>query len=240
MMLEEVLADLETTGFSRGAEGYTVTVFGMPGEEAPWAFRFEGHHLSLNVTVAPDAITVTPSFIGAAPAVIPSGARAGFNPLEYEGHVAFALLHSLNREQRAAAVLASDPPAEILSTQFQVKRANWDRWRTLLERDGVSASTFDAEQIRLLRRLLLEVVGTYRDEISRAYLRTIDLRTLTFAWMGGSERGQPYYFRIQGEDFVFELDAAQEAGNHIHTVWRDRKSDFGTGALERHYEQHDH
>lgn len=53
-------------------------------------------------------------------------------------------------------------------------------------------------------------------------------------------RGQPHYFRIQGEDFVFELDAAQEEGNHVHTVWRDRNGDFGAGALERHYERHDH
>lgn len=52
--------------------------------------------------------------------------------------------------------------------------------------------------------------------------------------------GRPHYFRIEGEDFVFELDAAQENGAHIHTVWRDRRHDLGGDLLGEHYRAHSH
>jgi len=240
MLLEELLAGLETTGFSRGVEDYTVSLFGVPADDAPWAFRFEGHHVSLNVTMTPDALGVTPSFIGAAPATLATGARAGFNPLRYEQHAAFALLASLGPEQRRQAILSDTPPAEILGTQFQVERDDWDRWRSSLRQDGVPASTFDPVQRGYLRRLLDEITGTYRPEIRASSLAAIDLATLSFAWMGTTQPGRPHYFRIQGADFVFELDSAQDEGNHVHAVWRDRRGDLGAHALERHYGAHPH
>jgi hypothetical protein len=54
--------------------------------------------------------------------------------------------------------------------------------------------------------------------------------------MGSTEREQPYYHRIQVEDFVYEHDNAIEGGNHVHTVWRDRAGDFGADLLGEHYE----
>ena len=235
MLLEELLVDMETVGFARGAEEYTVAVFGEPSPEEPWGFRFEGHHVSLNVTLSPDDISVTPSFLGASPVPVPAGIRAGFHPLRYEQRYALDLLESLDANQLAAAVLADEPPAEILTTQFQVDPGEWDRWQERLSRDGVSASTFDGEQRRLLHRLLTEIVDLYRDEVSRSWLDTLDLSTLAFAWMGHRELGRPHYFRIQGQRFVLELDAAQGDGTHVHTVWRDREDDFGRAALRAHY-----
>lgn len=241
MNLEEILADMETVGFSRGVENYRISVFGKPSDHGPWAFRFEGHHLSLNITVTPDTISVTPSFFGAVPAPISSGALAGFNPLKYEQQAAFDLLYSLDGDQSNAAVLSEEPPRDILSTQFQVERSDWDQWRTTLETDGISATALNPEQRSLLRRILIDVVGVYRDEISTEYLSNVDLDSLTFAWMGKSEIGKPHYFRIQGEYFIFELDAAQGDGTHVHTVWRDRNLDFGDGELlTEHYKDNEH
>lgn len=110
MMLEEFLANTETQGFLRGNEDCFVTIFGEPSRDASWSIRFEGHHVSLNVTVGPDAIDVTPSFLGASPAHIPAGALAGFNPLRYEPRYAKDLLDFLDNTQRAAAVLSDVPP----------------------------------------------------------------------------------------------------------------------------------
>jgi hypothetical protein len=52
MRLEGVLRQLETFGaFMRNPDNYAVTIFGTPGPSAPWGWRIEGHHLSLNFTV---------------------------------------------------------------------------------------------------------------------------------------------------------------------------------------------
>jgi hypothetical protein len=86
-----------------------------------------------------------------------------------------------------------------------------------------------------VRRILDEVVGVYRPELSAEFLRAIDPKTLSFAWMGATERGAPHYFRLQGEDFVFEYDNVQDNGNHVHSVWRDKSGDFGMRLLGEHY-----
>jgi hypothetical protein len=53
--------------------------------------------------------------------------------------------------------------------------------------------------------------------------------------MGGTERGVPHYFRLQGSDFLYEYDNVQNGGNHVHAVWRSKSDDFGADVLERHY-----
>lgn len=64
----------------------------------------------------------------------------------------------------------------------------------------------------------------------------IDVESLSFAWMGPIERGQPHYFRLQGDDFVFEYGNMQNHGNHVHSVWRRKSSDLGADVLLSHYQ----
>jgi len=58
---------------------------------------------------------------------------------------------------------------------------------------------------------------------------------LSFAWMGATERAAPHYFRLQGAEFVFEFDNVQDNANHVHSVWRDPRRDFGRDLLGEHY-----
>ena len=58
--------------------------------------------------------------------------------------------------------------------------------------------------------------------------------------MGGLEKGQPHYYRIQGTTFLVEYDNTQNDANHIHTVWRDFKGDWGADLLALHYHTADH
>lgn len=241
MRLEDVLVDRETVGFPRGAEGYTAAIFGDPGGGDPWGWRFEGHHVSLNVTLASGEVSVTPSFLGASPAALARGPHAGLRPLRYERELARKLFLSLDPDQADRALLADTVPGDILSSQFQKERADWDAWRSLVLRPaGTPASEFDARQRALVERLLDQIVGVYRPEIAAAYREDLQLDRLRFAWMGSRARGAPQYFRLQGPDFVFEFDASQEDGNHVHTVWRDPGNDFGDDLLRRHYAEHEH
>lgn len=89
-------------------------------------------------------------------------------------------------------------------------------------------------------RLLTEVATTYADEISAGWLEHLDLDAVAFAWMGGTVSGEPHYFRLQGLHFLFELDASQGDGTHVHTVWRDTKHDFGGDPLLMHRASHSH
>jgi len=252
MQLEQVLAAVSGTGFPRGIEDYTLTLFGEPSAEAPWAWRYEGHHVSLNVSVVPgEGISVTPTFLGADPAEIAHGPLAGVRVLRAEEDLARELVNSLSRAQRAAAVLEGDPdynaehgytyaydaPWDLYASNILKARGEWDGWKTQLQPEGIAFADLDGNQQAALLALLDEVFSTYRPEIGGEYRQSLNLEELTFAWIGGFAKGEPHYYRVQTADFLFEYDNVQGNGNHVHAVWRSRAGDFGEDLLRRHYAQ---
>jgi hypothetical protein len=71
-------------------------------------------------------------------------------------------------------------------------------------------------------------------------LKAAGLPSIRFAWMGGFEKGQGHYYRIQGATFLVEYDDTQNGANHVHTVWRDFDGDFGEDLLAAHYRSAPH
>ena len=60
---------------------------------------------------------------------------------------------------------------------------------------------------------------------------------MNFAWLGATQPGIGHSYRIEGPTFVLELinvqdDPAGNKANHIHSVWRDARGDFGTAKTE--------
>ena len=235
MQTEEILSLWEDIGLPRGNEKYWLVFFGTPSVEEPWAWRFEGHHVSLNVSVAPGSVRVTPTFFGADPAEVPQGPMAGFRPHAGAEDLGRTLIRSMSGSQQEIAILADQAPREIFATNLGRPRDDWDAWKQTLQPEGIAVADLRPEQRQMVQRLLNEVVTTYRPEISEAYLSAIDVDDLSFAWMGSTERREPHYYRLQGADFVFEYDNVQDDANHIHTVWRSKSGDFGDDLLPSHY-----
>jgi hypothetical protein len=235
MQLEQILGMLDTAGLPRGVGHYEVVLFGRPSLTEPWSWRFEGHHVSLNVAVASAGISVTPSFFGSNPGEVRSGPLTGFRVLGAEEDLARELVSSLTAAQRTKAVVSAEAPRDIFSGNIGKPEAQWEAWRATLLPQGIAVSELNEVQQHWIRRILDEVVGVYRPELSVEFLRAIDPKTLSFAWLGATERGAPHYFRLQGTDFVFEYDNVQDNGNHVHSVWRNKSEDFGMQLLGEHY-----
>lgn len=236
MQMEQILADNEVTGFPRGTENYTLAIFGNPGTQAQWGWRFEGHHLSLNFAIAGDALSVTPSFWGASPAEIPSGPLAGFRNLRGSHEAGLALINALDPTQRATAIEDGNPPFDIVSGTLNRPTASWDEWKQLPPQ-GIAVNTLTPQQKDLVQRILDEVVTTHRPEIAHAYLQQIDVNALRFVWFGGTNDGEAHYYRLEGPDFFFEYDLVQNNGNHVHAVWRSKSGDFGADLLLQHRQE---
>ncbi len=235
MQLEQILGLLDTAGLPRGVGHYEVVLFGKPSLTEPWSWRFEGHHVSLNVVVAPQGVSVTPSFFGSNPGEVRSGPLTGFRVLGAEEDLARELVGSLTPAQRNKAVVSTEAPRDILTGNIGKPTEQWEAWRATLRPEGIAVRELNEVQQHWVRRILDEVVGVYRPELSAEFLAGIDPKTLSFAWLGATERGAPHYFRLQGEDFVFEYDNVQDNGNHVHSVWRDKSGDFGMRLLPDHY-----
>ena len=116
--LETVLGALErergrANGPRRDRELYWFAVFGDPSTGAPWSWRVGGHHVAIHMTVAGGRIVgSSPSFLGANPAVVPSGPTAGTRTLTGEEGLARDLLSSLSPAQREMAVVDPVAPPE--------------------------------------------------------------------------------------------------------------------------------
>ena len=229
--LEPILGRLEGSSF-RNPERYYFSLFGDPAA-APWGWRFEGHHLSLNIAHTPGGTSYTPMFIGANPARVPSGARAGWQLLRDEEHQGRAFLQSLDATQRAQAIISARAPADIVTGTNRSFR---------LERfEGLAASAMTERQRQALLDLVLVYVRnapTTTADAEIGKIRRAGIDKLHFAWAGGAEPRQRHYYRIHGPTVLIEYDNTN--GNHIHTVWRNPNGDFGDDLLARHYAEAPH
>jgi hypothetical protein len=233
MKHENILRRVET---ERGVDAtrrdpglYYTSIFGKPGA-APWAWRFEGHHLSLNVTqVAGQPPLIGPVFMGANPAKVPTGPQTGFRLLAAEEDLGRALVTLLSDERRKTAVIRDTAFSEILTTT--------DR-EVKLEMAGLAAADMTSAERQQLRALVELYVGRFVRESAREVLQRMDragFDKLRFAWAGGLQAGQPHYYRVHGPTLLIEYDDTQNDANHIHTVYRDLQHDFGGDVLRAHY-----
>ena len=235
--LERILGVLENRPERRDHEQYFVTIFGSPISGDPWAWRFEGHHLSLNFTAATNELVVMgPAFMGANPATVPSGPKAGWRALAREEDLARSLVHALSADQRRTAIIATEAPRDIITGA--------DRDAKLEGFEGLQASAMNEAQRHMLFQLIAEYVDNMNDEASDRWTQRIhhDLppEQIYFAWAGSVEPGEGHYYRVQTPLFLIEYDNTQGNANHIHSVWRDLENDFGEDLLKKHYEEADH
>ena len=227
--LEEVLDRREGWRRGRHSGDYWVSVFGDPAADEPWAWRFEGHHLSVTMTIKDENISPAPVFLGANPARVVHAGRSVSRPLAPEEDVARALLDALGPAGRSSAVVADTAPADIRSATRQ-------RVPDELGPPGIAAGRLGPTA----RALLAELVAVYLDRLpamlaARQAERVAADGELTFAWEGPLTPGTRHYYRISGDDLLIEYDNTTDDGNHAHTVLRRPRSDFGDDILAGHY-----
>ncbi|ODU02214.1 MAG: hypothetical protein ABS81_18315 [Pseudonocardia sp. SCN 72-86] len=119
--LENVLDHTEGWGVDWGRERgrdpqhYYLRVFGEPGPSGAWAWRFGGHHVSLNnLVVDGRVVSTTPCFLGADPATSPLLGPAPLRPLAGAEDLARELVRSLPADLAAEAVLLDRAPSDIV------------------------------------------------------------------------------------------------------------------------------
>ncbi len=219
---EAALGVLERRPLYRDPELYYTALFGRPGAER-WALRFEGHHLSVNLTFAgTKAISGTPLFLGANPETVPSGSDQGLRALAEQVDLAWDLYASLNPEQRDLARAANAGFGGFLTRAGALRPPD-------APPIGIGWEALSAAQQDLLIRLAVSYVETLSEDLSRPYIEELlreEAPSLRFHWQGGDSKGQAYYYRLAGERLFIEHDAFN-GGRHIHAIWRDAGEDWG-------------
>ena len=237
MDLEAVLSDIENGGrFDRSPELYFFSIFGTPGSNGAWAWRVEGHHMSLHFTVLNGkAVASSPNFFGSNPAQVRSGPKAGLRTLREREESARALVKALNASQRSTAIVAPEAPDDIITgAELTIDP---------LSPVGIKASALTGNQRELLMGIIDSYTSIMANDIASERMAEIQgagIDEIGFAWAGGIDRGDQHYYRVQGPTFLIEYDSTQGGGNHVHAVWRDFEDDFGRDLLREHLAGNDH
>lgn len=236
MSLEGVLAELEKDPNKRDPTRYFVAIFGTPGDAKGWGWRFEGHHVSFNLTfVGSKPISVTPSFLGSNPGEVRQGSQKGLRVLAAEEDLARTLAAALLAAGKSAVIFSEKPPAEILSFE--------NRQATVLDPVGIPTTEMSEAQRAALLTLIGEYTRRYHSDIAAAEMEKIKaagIEKIRFGWAGSTKLGEAYYYRIQGPTFLMEAANVQNQANHVHATWRDFTGDFGRDILGEHFKNGSH
>ena len=239
--LETVLREAEgrpDNDTYRDPGNYCFSVFGNPSSDKIWGWRLEGHHISFNFCSEDNQlVSATPGFIGSNPAVVLSGPEKGLEILKDETELGVNLLHSFDTNQKGNAVINKRAPGDIITAS--------NRKAMIENPQGILYSELNNDQQKLLIQLLSLYIHRYTRLFAEQMMKEIEeagLNNLRFAWAGDEQRGigHPHYYRIQGPTTIIEYDNTQNNANHIHTVVRDLKNDFGGDQLLEHYKNDKH
>jgi hypothetical protein len=242
--LEKVLRIIENNDNDKMPDGrprrdplnYHFCVFGDPSSSAPWGWRFEGHHLSLNFTSTGNMISsATPTFFGTNPGIVRSTDYRGKEVLRQEAVLGFALVNSMTEEQLKTVLYSQDAPGDILSLTKQ-KTGKFEPY-------GISYAELTETQKAIFDDLLETYLDNYEMRFAtdfRDKIREAGIDRLYFAWAGSLSPGAGHYYRIQGPMLLIEYDNTQNNANHVHEVVRDLTNDYGEDVLRNHYQEEHH
>ncbi|MBC8164845.1 MAG: DUF3500 domain-containing protein [Bryobacteraceae bacterium] len=249
MRLNETLAELTDDFKFLGEWMYFVTIMGKPSATEPWGWQLDGHHVIINYFVLGDQVVMTPFFAGSEPVRAEAGKYKGTVILQEEQNRGFQMLGSLNEEQRKKAVLSfSKSGNNNLTEAFKDN--------VVLDYAGVPVADLTGQQKRALLELTDLYIGNMDDGHARVRMDEVKkhLGKTSFAWIGGTEPGGVFYYRIHSPVVLIEFDHQQPANlrrlaadpklptrQHIHVVVRTPNgNDYGKDLLRQHYLSHSH
>lgn len=230
MSFEYLLKEMEPDNPHRIPENYFISVYGNPGKDSIWAWKFTGHHLALNFTIVNNKLAFAPFLFGSNPAEVKEGHRKGMRIIKDEEDLAFELVNSLNAEQKKMALFRLKAFTDIVTTNAAQVAP--------LKPAGILLKDMNNDQKNLVNRIMVAYLSSMPSKLANARMNRVaaeDKNEIRFGWAGGLVRGEPHYYRIQGKTFLIELDNTQNKANHIHMVWRDFNGDYGEDLLKEHY-----
>jgi hypothetical protein len=241
---EPVLSALQQTPQGqalRATDLFYVTVFGTPSTTTPWAFTFEGHHISTHFTVRGNQVSTAPMFLGSQPNDLPAAKLTGAAAaaaeklapamagriLPGEEDKARALVQALDAKQRGLAVFDRTEKRDAdMITGINTRRV------TPIGSPGLQARQMTAQQKSMLVALVEEYLSNFPADVMadrrRRFLEGSVLDEITFQWAMSTDAGSAHAYIVQGPAFVIEY--AQIRNNtvgHVHTIYREFSGDFG-------------
>ncbi|MBE3202520.1 MULTISPECIES: DUF3500 domain-containing protein [Parafrankia] len=194
---DEALAKQTGQTDQYGKQYYYLAVIGTPSDSSPWMWQWGGHHVTVNATIASGVVSVTPSFIGDQPASYTDADGKTVRPLGDIEDEAFALVDSLDDDQKKAAVLGETPIDLVLGPG--------EDGRTIAA-EGLALSELNSDQQAAALKVIGHYTGLVDDTDAATRMNEVQsvLDQTYLAWYGPTTKGSAAYFRFSGPNLVIE------------------------------------
>ena len=204
-----------------GNQNYWTSIFGEPSVGGTWGFKFEGHHISLNMTFSKMSVTCTPMFTGINPALVTTGEYAGKHIMYEEDTLGKGLYNSLSPTLKAKARLGELP--KDVDVMVQTGKEPFVKMK-----QGVTFLELNEEQKAMVVGLIESWVKNLTPSVADEKMKRIrrSLNDMRFVWMGSEDVTQLHYFRLQSPACIIEFSNRDGGIYHYHTMWRDIDEDF--------------
>jgi hypothetical protein len=202
---DDYIETVTTDHAGYSSSNFYLAFLGKPAATGIWQLYYGGHHTAVTNTFKDGVlIGATPSFRGIEPFTAFTMNGRENQPLVQERDAFSAMLNSLSAEQQAKAKIAGTFTDVVAGPQ------NDDEIPT--KQEGISVAELSAEQ----QALVVAAIETYAGDIDAANAATIEND----------------YVRIDGPSIWLEFSMQSNkstgaAGNHPHSIWRDKTLDYG-------------
>ena len=189
-----------------GPGWYFFSLFGTVGD-GTWGFRFEGHHISLNIAIAGGHVLTSPLAIGHNPSpVVPEAST-----------LAVRLFDALTPEQQRAAHLVVEPDGKGIP-------GDMDRTAGTPAPVGAALGALSPEALALYDGLTEDLVGSFPEPVAAPLRAKVHAQAAAahLAWYGAVDDVHPHYYRLQGPSFLMQVrhQGIERGHAHVHTSWR--------------------
>lgn len=231
-MQEIILADdnqHHVSGNSKWGSGqYYIAILGVPSMTNSWMLQITGHHLTENISFYKNEIqSFTPQFTGIEPDTFTRDGVA-YSPLKIKKDSIYKMIHSLHKKQLLDAEIKGGPNDVVVVPQHS---------HSFPKQQGIPFYALTLQQQALVKDAMKTWINEASSPISSSYLSAYlsqeALKETYIGWSGSvSDKFDPTYIRIDGPrlwiEFAFRKGAMKPDNTHYHTVWRDKKTDYGS------------
>ena len=252
MRLNRFLGDLVGGPAVMNEWSYNFSFFGEPSLSEPWGWQCFGHHMCLNCFVLGDQMVLSPAFWGAEPRYADDGPYAGVRLFDAEEQAGLQFMRMLSPDQQAIAIVAhsiigGDLPAGRRHFADNLHLGGAFQDNRVVPYEGLNAADMTEMQWQELIQLLSLHLSGLPEGPLQSRLGEIErhLDTTYFCWIGGTDEGSPFYYRIQSPVIFVEFDHhagvfltnAEPAKFHAHVIVRTPNgNDYGFDLLRQHRE----
>jgi len=209
-----------------GIEAFRAVIFGVPSSELPWALQLDGHHIALNISLAGNDYSMSPSFFGTYPQHFTVTDQT-LKPMSGEVNLAYTFMHSLSNAQQEKA---------LTHNQRMPLRVGRGRDGVTPPKVGLLCDSLNEKQTTLLFQLASQWFGIappeHAQRLKQRFLAEIE--QTHFSWNGPVATGSDISWAIHTPSLIIEFGNDERGGakggnpaDHIHSIFRDFTMEYG-------------